>query len=77
MVIFIGFNPLILFMPELIPLILPIPPMLPIGFIPPIPIMFMGVVEAGGILARISLLFFMLIPRLPPMFMPMFMFIPS
>ena len=56
------------------------PPRLPI---PPIPIfidMFMGVVEVGGILARISLLVFMPIPPLmfipipPP---PIFIFIPS
>lgn len=59
-----------------------IPPILLIGFIPPIPIMlFMGVVEVGGILARMSLLVFIPIPILPPIFIPilppMFMFMPS
>lgn len=84
MAIFIGFIPLILFipefiMPEFIPPILPIPPMLPIEFIPTIP-MFMGVVEE--VLARISLLVFIPIPMGPPILMPippppMFKFIPS
>lgn len=79
MVIFIGFIPPKLFMPEFNPPILPIPPMLPIEFIPPIP-MFMGVVEE--VLARNSLLDFMFIPIGPPIPMPippppMFMFIPS
>jgi hypothetical protein len=82
--IFIGFIPPILFMPEFImpefiPPKLPIPPMLPIEFIPTIP-MFMGVVEE--VLARISLLDFMPIPIAPAILMPippppMFMFIPS
>lgn len=67
---FIGFIPLILFIPEFIPPILPIPP---IGFIAAIP-MFMGVVEE--VLERISLLDFMPMPMpIPPP--PMFMFIPS
>jgi hypothetical protein len=79
MVIFIGFIPPILFMPEFIPPMLPIvSPMLLIEFIPAIP-MFMGVVE---VLARMSLLDFMPMPIPPPILMPippppMFMFIPS
>ena len=66
---------MVIFIPPI--LFIRLPMMLPIGFIPAMCIMFMGVVEVDGIVARISLLVFMPIPMPPPIFIPKPTFIAS